>query len=82
MPRDPEPDLARRNADPFTYRSTKDARVRIARGGRTVTIVAGADAERLARKLAGASHDEAQGLLARATGNYRRGNERRAGSSE
>jgi hypothetical protein len=75
--RDPEPGRTRLNADPFTYRVTKDGRVRVDRGGRTVATVAGPDAERLVRKLAGASPDGVQDLLARATGNYRRGNEGR-----
>ena len=77
MPRDPEPGRARLNADPFTYRVTKEGRLRVDRGGRTIITVAGADAHRLARKLAEASPDGVQDLLARTTGNYRRGNERR-----
>jgi hypothetical protein len=62
--------------DPFAYRVTKDGRVRIDRGGRTVTVVAGKDAIALASKLATADPEAAQQLLARATGNYRRGNDR------
>lgn len=62
--------------DPFSYRLTRDGRVFIHRGGRLVVIVAGARAEKL---IAGLGVDEAtdQALLARITGNYRRGNERR-----
>ncbi len=62
--------------DPFDFRITKDGRVLVSRGGRQVTVVAGAAADKLIGKL-GASDDEDQQLLARATGNYRRGNERR-----
>ena len=62
--------------DPFAYRVTKEGRVRIERGGRTVTVVAGKDALTLASKLAVADPVGVQQLLARATGNYRRGNER------
>ena len=69
-PRDP---LA--NA-PFAYQVTKDGRVLIDRAGRTVTVVAGRRAEALASKLAAADAAGVQQLLARATGNYRRGNER------
>ncbi len=76
MPRDPDPGRARLNADPFSYRLTKDGRVRVDRGGRTVATVAGSKATRLAHRLAGAPPDAVQELLARATGNYRRGNER------
>ncbi len=62
--------------DPFAYRVTKDGRVLIDRGGRTVTVVAGTPATALTSKLAAADDDGVQQLLARATGNYRRGNER------
>jgi len=61
---------------PFAYRVTKDGRVWIERGGRTVTVVAGKDALALASKLAVTDPARVQQLLARATGNYRRGNER------
>jgi hypothetical protein len=62
--------------DPFSYRETKDGRVLIDRSGRTVTVVAGSAATALAAKLAAADPAGVQQLLARATGNYRRGNER------
>jgi hypothetical protein len=60
---------------PFTYRITKDGAVRISRQGRVVTVVAGARARSLADRLRGAEPREAQQVLARATGDYRRGNE-------
>jgi hypothetical protein len=61
----------------FTALVTKDDRVLVARDGRTVAVVAGAPAERLARSLTTTADDDArQLLLARATGNYKRGNER------
>jgi hypothetical protein len=62
--------------DPFTWTATKDGRVLVFRAGRRVAIVAGAQAERLRPRLA-RGPDEAQHALARATGNYRRGNEGR-----
>ena len=62
--------------DPFRYRITKDGRVLVSRGGRLIVTVAGAKAERLVALL-GADEPSDQQLLARATGNYRRGNERR-----
>ncbi|MCD2500051.1 MULTISPECIES: hypothetical protein [Microbacterium] len=49
--------------------------VRITRGGTLVTVVGGADARRLLARL-GDSDENDQALLQRATGNYRRGNER------
>lgn len=63
-------------AEPFTYRRTKDGRILISRGSRIVVTVAGSRAASLAAALATADEEEAQQLLARATGNYRRGNER------
>jgi hypothetical protein len=62
--------------DPFEYRVTRDGTVLVRRGGRLVVTVGGARAARLVALL---GHDEEtdQQLLARATGNYRRGNESR-----
>jgi hypothetical protein len=61
----------------FSAQVTADERVLVRREGRTIATVAG----RQGRKLAAALHDardEAvrQQLLAKATGDYRRGNER------
>ena len=62
----------------FDWQVTKSGQVLISRAGRLVTTVRGASAARLIAKLSAASDDEAQQLLARATGNYKRGNERHA----
>lgn len=62
--------------DPFTYRVTKAGQVRISRGGRVVMTVGGSRAVRLVAAL-GVDDEADQHLLARITGNYRRGNERR-----
>jgi hypothetical protein len=62
--------------DVFTHRVTKDGKVLISWQGRVVTTVAGKPATRLIAKLAGADRREAQHLLARATGNFKHGNER------
>ncbi|MFF2273174.1 hypothetical protein ACFVTX_12910 [Agromyces sp. NPDC058136] len=62
--------------DPFDYRLAKDGAVLVSRGGRVVVTVGGRDAARLAAALQTADEERAQHLLARATGNYRRGNER------
>ena len=63
--------------DPFGYRVTKAGEVMISRGGRTVTTVGGAAAVKLLSALDAAATDAAQQLvLAKATGNYKRGNER------
>ena len=62
--------------DPFDWRVTKDGQLLVSRGGRTVTTIRGATAAKLLDRLERAADDEAQHLLARATGNYKRGNER------
>ena len=61
----------------FVALVTKDDRVLVMREGRTVAVLSGAPAERVARGLSSSADDDArQLLLARATGNYKRGNER------
>jgi len=62
--------------EPFSYRVTKDGRVLVAFHGRHVVTVAGRPADRLAAALADADNEQEQLLLARATGNFKRGNER------
>jgi hypothetical protein len=71
MPSDP---LAH---EPFGWSLTKAGSVHIRFGGRVVTVVAGDAADRLAKKLAAADGPGVQQLLARATGNFKRGTERR-----
>jgi hypothetical protein len=61
---------------PFTWRSTKDGRVLIDWEGRTVTTLAGKRALRFLDDVSGAGEEAEQLLLARATGNFKRGNER------
>jgi hypothetical protein len=63
--------------DTFKYTVTKDGQVRISFRGRIVTTVTGQAAARLSERLKGASEADKQQLLARATGNFKRGNERR-----
>jgi hypothetical protein len=60
----------------FSWRPTKDGRVRISRAGRVVTTLAGARAHTFLSRVKGADDAAAQQLMARVTGNYRRGNER------
>jgi hypothetical protein len=63
--------------DPFIPQITKDGRVLVSRGGRLVVTLAGNDAKKLIAAIEGARDEAAmQQALARATGNYRRGNER------
>jgi hypothetical protein len=63
--------------DQFSYRTTKDGRLRVAFRGRHVVTLAGTDAQRLASRLEGAGTEREQLLLAKATGNFKHGNERR-----
>ncbi len=59
----------------FAYQLLKDGTVRISHRGRHVVTLAGARAERFRAALAD-GHEE-QLLMARVTGNFKRGNERR-----
>lgn len=64
--------------DPFTYQPTRDGRLRIARGAKVVMTLGGERTGKLLGALQAAAAEARQHLLARATGNYRRGNERPA----
>jgi hypothetical protein len=66
----------------FRYRARKNGEVEILRDGRQVSLLRGKDAaDFLARAgEAGADEPDVQQLLARLTGNYKRGNERLAGN--
>ena len=59
----------------FEWQYSQDY-LQILRHGRSVTTLRGQAAERLAVKLVHAEFAHQQQLLARATGNYKRGNER------
>lgn len=67
----------RLDADPFSYRITADGAIRISRAGRTITVVRGEAGDRLAVRLAVADPAAIQVELARATGHYKHGTERR-----
>ena len=57
----------------FTYDTRKNGDVVISRDGRTMTTLRGKAAERFLQKV---GVGDPQQLMARATGNYKRGNER------
>lgn len=61
----------------FRYKITKDETIRIFWEGRCVMTLGGQRERRLAAELASADQGERQAVLQRATGNFRRGNERR-----
>jgi hypothetical protein len=63
--------------NPFDFQITKAGTVLISRAGRQVAIVGGSRAVRLIAQLEAGDVDAQQQALARITGNYRRGNEKR-----
>ncbi|HEY1012354.1 MAG TPA: hypothetical protein VGE07_06570 [Herpetosiphonaceae bacterium] len=60
----------------FSYRASKDGTVFIAWHGKTVTMLKGEAARRLLAKVEGADDETAELAMAKATGNFKRGNER------
>ncbi len=61
----------------FTAVVTRDERVLVSHDGRQVVALAGADARKVIERLEVAENEEAeQMVLAKATGNFKRGNER------
>lgn len=73
----PTDNRGRLDAEPFTYQLTKGGVVRIAHEGKVVTVLTGKPAARLMTIVASAEPREVQLALAKATGNFKRGNERR-----
>jgi hypothetical protein len=64
----------------FTYQASKHGEVSIHRWGRPVTTLRGRKAQEFLARLEGSDPAAQQRLMARVTGNYKRGNERAAGS--
>jgi hypothetical protein len=64
----------------FTYRATKQGGVRIQRRGRLVVTLRDREAQEFLAEIDGGDPAARQRLMARVTGNYKRGNERTAGS--
>jgi hypothetical protein len=60
----------------FAYRIVKDRTVFVSWQGRVITTLRGAAASRFEAQAEGAGEAALQLLLARATGNFKRGNER------
>ncbi len=60
----------------FDYRALKDGRVIVSHYGRPITTLAGKDAERFLKRAVELEDHAAQLLMARVTGNFKRGNER------
>ena len=64
---------------PFSYATRADGSILISYRAAPVTILRGRAAERFAARLDDTDDGAAQQLMARATGNFKRGNERNAG---
>ena len=64
----------------FSYRATKRSEVLVHHRGRLATTLRGAAAAEFLLEAEGADAAEQQQIMARVTGNYRRGNERLAKS--
>jgi len=60
----------------FTYFSTRNGKVFIQWCGKQVKTLSGHQARQFVEKISGLDHREAQLLMARLTGNFKRGNER------
>ncbi|MCL2201528.1 MAG: hypothetical protein FWB75_06145 [Oscillospiraceae bacterium] len=60
----------------FSYKITKDGKVFISCEGRQVTTLNGKNAEAFISKVAGLEGKAAQLVMAKVTGNFKRGNER------
>lgn len=63
----------------FAYRRRKNGDVEILHHGRVAATLRGRDAEGFLAEAPDPASPDAQQLMARVTGNYRRGNERLAG---
>lgn len=63
--------------DLFDYQLTKSGQVLVSRGGRRIAVIAGAKAAKLVAQLDRGDERARQLALAKVTGNYRHGNERR-----
>ncbi|MBL8063676.1 MAG: hypothetical protein JNK32_11685 [Anaerolineales bacterium] len=61
---------------PFAFRETKDGKVFIAWHGKPVVTLQGKAAEKFLAAASSADADQAQLLMARITGNFKRGNEK------
>ena len=62
--------------DIFSYRALKDGRVLIYWHEKHVTTLAGSAAQRFLKRIEGLDGKDAQLVMAKATGNFKHGNER------
>ena len=62
----------------FSYSISKDSKVFISYEGKQVTTLSGKNAEKFIAKIDGAVGKDAQLIMAKVTGNFKRGNEKLA----
>lgn len=62
----------------FTYQEGKDQKIFIFWHGKQVKILKGQQAQKFLAKISGLEHKDAQLVMAKVTGNFKRGNERTA----
>ena len=60
----------------FSYRITKDKKAFISYHGKHVVTLSGSKAEKFIKDIAGTDRKELQLIMARVTGNFKRGNEK------
>ena len=61
----------------FSYSSSKDNKVFIFWHGKQVMVLKGTDGDKFLQRMTSADAKEAQQIMAKVTGNFKRGNERR-----
>jgi hypothetical protein len=64
--------------EPFSHHTRADGTIVVSYRGAPVTLLRGRAADRFATRMDGADADAAQQLMARVTGNFKHGNERRS----
>jgi hypothetical protein len=64
------------DAEPFAYDITKDNRVLLYWNGKLIKTLAGKQAQKFISQIDGVDTQAAQLIMAKATGNFKRGNEK------
>lgn len=75
------PHIDQRNVldeEPFDYKVLKDNKVQIYRNNKPVMLLKGTEAFKLLKKVENSDGKQTQLILAKVTGNFKRGNERTA----
>lgn len=68
----------RLDTEPFSFRVSKEGKVFISWQGRQVTILSGKEAEKFTQRMETADEKGRQLIMAKATGNFKHGNEKLA----